>query len=258
MRHVLAVVAILCVAVACSSSDDAGALPSGSAAGAGAGGSAAGAAGASGAGAGGAVAGAAGASAGAGGGGAAGGAGVDDRLFRYLEGRFDSSAQASTDKSYFAIQLLTCRVQAPAQGPLVLYVEQARMDSLTAPYRQRLYVIEPGKDAGTARSRVFEFANPKSVVGLCAHPDQYDPGTVVEERAGCAVSLAWDGAAFHGGTVGKACESSLMGATYATSEVSVRADGLTSWDRGFDGADKQVWGAVKGPYQFVRMTPLAP
>jgi hypothetical protein len=30
----------------------------------------------------------------------------------------------------------------------------------------------------------------------------------------------------------------------------VTANEITSWDRGFDSAGKQVWGATKGPYQF--------
>ena len=30
-------------------------------------------------------------------------------------------------------------------------------------------------------------------------------------------------------------------------------DRLLSWDRGFDAAGKQVWGAEKGPYEFLRV-----
>jgi hypothetical protein len=44
----------------------------------------------------------------------------------------------------------------------------------------------------------------------------------------------------------------MRGASYATSEVVLRDDGLDTWDRGFDDAGKQVWGATKGAYQFRR------
>ena len=57
---------------------------------------------------------------------------------------------------------------------------------------------------------------------------------------------------FAGGTRGEGCESTLMGARYATSEVELRDDGLDSWDRGFNAQGMQVWGATAGAYRFVR------
>ena len=40
--------------------------------------------------------------------------------------------------------------------------------------------------------------------------------------------------------------------SYTTSEVSIEARAITSWDRGFDADGAQVWGAEKGPYVFAR------
>jgi hypothetical protein len=34
--------------------------------------------------------------------------------------------------------------------------------------------------------------------------------------------------------------------------VKVNPEGLTTWDRGFDASGKQVWGSVKGAYEFKR------
>ena len=175
----------------------------------------------------------------------------EERVYRALLGRFDSRAQALRDPRYLAIQLLTCEVAVPDLGPRVMYVEQARADALNAPYRQRLYVVEP--EEGGVRSRVFEFNTPAMVVGLCADPSRADvrPEDVVE-REGCAVHLRADGTRFTGGTRGEGCESTLMGARYATSEVELRDDGLDSWDRGFNAQGTQVWGATAGAYRFVR------
>jgi hypothetical protein len=33
----------------------------------------------------------------------------------------------------------------------------------------------------------------------------------------------------------------------------IKAEELISWDRGWNNADKQVWGAVKGGYHFVKI-----
>ncbi|MEZ4390637.1 MAG: chromophore lyase CpcT/CpeT [Polyangiales bacterium] len=179
---------------------------------------------------------------------------ITARVYAALLGRFDSRAQSIRDPQYFAIQLLTCEISVPDLGPRVMYVEQARMDALDAPYRQRLYVVEA--EEGGVSSRVFEFNNPAMVRGLCADPASADvrPKDLVE-RAGCAVHLRAVGDHFEGGTRGQECESTLMGASYATSEVILRDDGLESWDRGFNSQGRQVWGATAGAYVFQRRAP---
>jgi hypothetical protein len=184
-----------------------------------------------------------------------------ERAFAMLTGRFDSKDQSEHDGEYHAVQLETCEVEAPELGSRVLYVEQALMTKLDAPYRQRLYVVsaEPESE-GVVRSSVYELTKPAAAVHLCASPAPRRfaaSGAILRE--GCAVRLAWSAASqsFSGGTEGSACASSLGGAKYATSSVTLRRDGLESWDRGYDEKAVQVWGAAKGPYRFVRRTPLS-
>jgi hypothetical protein len=176
------------------------------------------------------------------------------RLFRLLTGRFDSSTQAAKDPGFHPVQLVTCEVEAPTLGARVLYVEQAMMATPDKPYRQRLYVVEAA--SGTPDqvvSRVFELADPAAKVGWCDKPA---PRTIepfaTTEKVGCAVTLTLKGDRFVGGTVAKGCASALRGASYTTSEVSVGEGDLTSWDRGYDAGDTQVWGAKDGPYVFDR------
>ena len=189
------------------------------------------------------------------------------RLFAWLEGKFDSSEQAKADKTYFEISLTTCRVELPSIGARVLYIEQAKVGA--APYRQRLYVVE-GVDATTARSRVFEANDPSPLVGLCDAKTRpaLAAGDFVE-RIGCSVEMHWTGAHFEGHTpdarwtgsgfvadpAGVRCPSSLNGASFAMSEVTLERERLRSWDRGFDAKNAQVWGATKGGYEFKRRTP---
>jgi hypothetical protein len=192
---------------------------------------------------------------------------IASRLFAWLEGKFDSSEQAQADETYFAISLTTCRVELPALGARVLYIEQAKVG--VAPYRQRLYVVE-GIDAATARSRVFEANDPSPLVGLCAATAR--PALAAAdfvERVGCSVEMHWTGSRFEGHTsdarwtgsgfeadpAGVRCPSSLNGASFATTETTLERDRLRSWDRGFDAKNEQVWGATKGGYEFKRRTP---
>ncbi len=196
------------------------------------------------------------------------------KLHQWLAGRFDSVDQAKRDTTYREITLAVCEVPAPDLAPSgapgqpvrALYVEQAIMGS--PPYRQRMYLIEP-QTASSARSLVFELANPQKVVGLCDQAKDkraaFRSADVVA-RPGCHVEMhwvgdhfvghtpdaRWDGAAFTKDPDGEKCPSSLEGASYATSNVELRQDTLRSWDQGWDSKNKQVWGATKGPYEFVR------
>ena len=174
-----------------------------------------------------------------------------DKVYQLLQGHFDSSEQAAEDPNYFEISLKMCPVDAPWLGERVLYVEQAVSTRLNEPYRQRLYVIAPlDKDVV---SRVFELANPEEFIGLC----NTETLKVVAEgdasiKSGCEVYLAEQGEGFLGGTAGKGCFSSLNGASYAASDVTLKDGQVTSWDRGYDAQDNQVWGATDGPYQFIK------
>jgi len=177
-----------------------------------------------------------------------------ERVTAWLTGAFDSRAQAAADMRYREISLRICPVELPALGAHTLYVEQAVIGM--APYRQRVYVVDEGGAPGRAVSRVFEMDRPSAVVGLCDSPagKTIAAGGGLVERTGCAVYLTAsdDGTSFTGGTEGKDCESTLQGATYATSEVTLTATTLRSWDRGFNDAGRQVWGATAGPYEFRR------
>lgn len=190
-----------------------------------------------------------------------------ERLFSWLEGTFDSKDQAKTDKAYFEITLTTCRVVLPALGAEVLYVEQARAGA--APYRQRLYLVE-AIDATTARSRVFEPGDTAALVGLCTASKRPElAARDFVERVGCAVEMHWTGDRFEGHTpnarwngtafvddpAGAKCPSQLNGASFASSEVILERERMTSWDRGFDAKGVQVWGATKGGYVFIRRSP---
>ncbi|MFZ9886039.1 MAG: chromophore lyase CpcT/CpeT [Myxococcota bacterium] len=178
-----------------------------------------------------------------------------DLAFEQLTGRFDSSQQAATNPAYFAVQLHTCVIEVPELGERVLYVEQAMAQSLNAPYRQRLYVVRDDETAGAVTSAVYTLVSPERFVGLCRGDEGAALPTALdaEPRSGCDVHLNQVDELFVGATTGKTCESTLSGASYATSEVTMSATEIRSWDRGYDASDKQVWGAVAGPYIFNRL-----
>jgi hypothetical protein len=76
----------------------------------------------------------------------------------------------------------------------------------------------------------------------------------IELKQGCEVVLKRvEKNKFSGSTGDKTCPSELRGASFANSIVTVTKDGIVSWDQGFDKDGKQVWGAEKGGYKFVKI-----
>ena len=177
-------------------------------------------------------------------------------LTRWMTGTFRSAAQAEANPEYFDVRLVMAPIWSERSDGPWLYVEQAIGSALERPYRQRVYHLV---DEGTqVRSEVYALpGEPLDFAGAFSDPDAFAGLTPedLEWRRGCDILLQRSGSAFAGSTVENACESSLRGASFATSEVVVEPDRLTSWDRGFDAQGEQVWGAEAGAYVFDRIAP---
>ena len=174
-------------------------------------------------------------------------------LVELMSGSFNSSAQAKSDTSYFDISLHMCEIWKDKNAHW-LYVEQAVTKNPLKPYRQRVYKVEQISKSRFSSS-VYTIKNQEKWIEKWKNPKDLNLFTEndIDLKNGCAVMLELqkDGT-FKGGTEGTGCESNLRGATYATSKVTISKTILESWDQGFDSKGKQVWGAVKGPYQFVK------
>ncbi|MEM8900194.1 MAG: chromophore lyase CpcT/CpeT [Bacteroidota bacterium] len=176
-------------------------------------------------------------------------------IYGMMTGSFSSEKQAEADSTYYPISLHMYPIWE-ASGEKWLYVEQAMATQQDKPYRQRVYKLEE-IELNRFQSIVYTLKNDSLFVGKWAEPDffnQYDV-SILSEREGCAVVLEKTGEnTFAGSTLDKACGSNLRGASYATSSVTVTPASIKSWDRGFNEADEQVWGAEKGGYIFDRLT----
>lgn len=174
-------------------------------------------------------------------------------LSDWLCGSFSSERQSAIDSAFFDIRLSIHPIWTErADGPW-LYVEQAMAGNVSRPYRQRVYRLRALPDS-TFESAVFTLSDPLRFAGDRSALEKLLPDSL-EEKKGCAVLLSWNPQqkAFVGATGVKTCSSELKGASYATSEVILTADGMKTWDRGYNREGVQVWGAVKGGYQFNRV-----
>jgi len=175
----------------------------------------------------------------------------------YMVGSFSSAKQAAEDPTNFRdIRLEMVQIWPERTDGTWLYVEQAVASTLDKPYRQRVYRLtdNPGNaftsDVYTLPEPALSFAgawqNPAKLAGLSPE--------MLSHKNGCSISLTWHqcGAIFTGTTTGTGCESTLQGASYATSEASISPYGMVTWDRGYDSNGTQVWGATAGGYTFVK------
>jgi CpeT protein len=172
----------------------------------------------------------------------------------WMTGSFSSAAQAeAAPDDYDDIRLVMVPIwEDRADGPW-LYVEQAAEESLDRPYRQRVYHLSEGE--GGPRSAIYTLpGDPLDFVAAWDKPELFAELTPADlsERSGCEIYLSDLGGIYVGSTQGRGCSSSLGDAAYATSEVTISVNKLTSWDRGFDQEGNQAWGATAGPYIFLR------
>lgn len=179
----------------------------------------------------------------------------------YLVGSFDSSQQAAEDPEYRVIVLHMADCwKSRTDGPWI-YVEQAMAEKPEAPYRQRVYKLVALPE-GKVRSDVYELPGPPEEVAKLFAGEWKKPQPLADispddliARDGCSILLTRqpDGS-FVGSTGPMSCPSTLRGAAYATSDVTMTQTVLRSWDRGFNKNGNQVWGATKGAYMFVKKT----
>ena len=171
-----------------------------------------------------------------------------------MSGSYNSSAQALTDSTYLDISMHIYPIWKNKKG-LWLYVEQGMTSKPEKPYRQRIYKIDEIRK-GQFVSRVYKIEDAERFVGKWQDPSFFKKfkEDILSEREGCEVYLNETSlGTYEGSTKNQNCSSKLGGAVYATSHVTITRNSISSWDRGFDSKDNQAWGAVKGPYVFIKI-----
>jgi len=176
-----------------------------------------------------------------------------ETLSALMEGTFSSELQSKTDTSYFNISLIMTPIWGDRTDGKWLYVEQAIASSLDKPYRQRVYHLQhTSKNVFT--SDIYTIKDALSFAGLHTNKLAKDKLTfdLLELKEGCTVTLVKNNNTYEGGTSADKCPSDLRGAKYTTTKITLKKGELYSWDQGFDASGKQVWGATKGGYIFIK------
>lgn len=174
-------------------------------------------------------------------------------LKQYMVGSYSSAAQAARDTSYFNIELEMVRIWLKEKEGIWLYVEQATAARKDKPYRQRIYHLTQ-QDDSTFVSRVCTLDSMHLFMGAYRDIARFGALKPADAKVlpGCDLVLHWRNGHFAGSTHERDCINAWGKATYATSEVVITPERMVSWDRGYNDAGEQVWGAEKGGYEFVK------
>lgn len=174
-------------------------------------------------------------------------------LCEWMTGSFSSAAQAdtSTDPYHYDVRLKMAQIWDDREGGYWLYVEQAYAESQSSPYRQRIYRVFEG-EKGQLMDEIYTFSNAGSYVGSWATPEDFDALTEDDLQLKPECGLYFDRvdeSSFYGSTQGTGCTASIPGVAYITSESTITAEYLTSWDLGYNSSGVIVMGPYS-PYLF--------
>ncbi|MEY3900707.1 MAG: hypothetical protein RL189_13, partial [Pseudomonadota bacterium] len=176
-----------------------------------------------------------------------------------LTGLFDSSSQAIDDSEYLDVSVRHCSVMVtdlPADkrdGRFLALRQSVSTDA--KPYRVRILRVFAGVSEETVRVSSFALNDNSDISELCFKPEAeriISFSQLAEEK--CTTESRLQNSTFVGGTVGDGCPSSRAGAVRMTSELTLDAQGMTTWDRGWTAQGQLAWGPEKGPYIFERVT----
>ena len=181
-------------------------------------------------------------------------------LSSWMTGSFSTAEQAAADTSFLDVNLRIVPIWENRQEGYWFYAEQATSAEKDKPYHQRVYQVSQLNDT-TFQSSVYTIDDPLRFAGAWNEPEplsELSPDSL-NPREGCEIILfARSDSTFTGGTLGDFCESERSGATWMTSIMRVNSDMIYIWERGFDEKGSQVWGAVKGGYEFRRINEEMP
>jgi hypothetical protein len=182
-----------------------------------------------------------------------------------LNGVISSSDHSMADVTYHDVTLTHCKINVNGQpddlkGSHFLYLRQAISLHKANPYRKRIVRVGPNYSTGQVVTTNYRPLRQVAFDGICDLPEEerfVDFSKDVGEPI-CTTYLTRQNNLFVGGTPPEGCPNTRNGAVRATSEVRLGEDWMSSWDRGWNAAGSQVWGATEGPYVFKRFKYGAP
>ena len=178
-------------------------------------------------------------------------------LARYMAGEFENREQAKSDPTWYVhLRLWQYPVPLFTSDSLTLFAEQANVLKLDNPYRQRIIRLQE------RQVQYYMFKDPSSFQGAGRSPERLHTLTPddIEFLPGCTLSVTQHQTNPHNydfqATLPADCRCcfTFRGETYQVSlGFEASSEQFLSYDKGIDPATgKAIWGAMLGPYRFIK------
>ena len=179
----------------------------------------------------------------------------DNREQVYFDERLGVPEQVRLER----LHSIVARVDLPAFGDSVFFVQQSRNNQLTQPHRLRLWSLQPDNEVGAVRMTIYflEFqADSEKYIDAHLNPEvlsQASPDNVVAIE-GCDVFWRREAGQFHGSMQAKACRwrSEEFGQVVSDYQLYLSQDSLWMRDLTLDPQGKQLVGNVDGVFHKLR------
>jgi hypothetical protein len=182
-------------------------------------------------------------------------------LARWMAADFSNQEQAFENPPFFA-HIRVCMRPLPIAllDGVSLFLEQAYDIELNQPYRMRVLKLVAAENRIVIEN--YTVKNEEIYYGASRNLERLKALTAdqLEITTGCDNFVEWTGKSFQGRVEpGKACLVFRKGQqTYLDNEFEITESTFTTVDRGRDPeTDEIVWGAIAGPFQFVRWASFA-
>jgi len=182
-------------------------------------------------------------------------------LASWLAADFSNQKQAFENPPLFA-HIRVCIRPLPYEllNGVSLYLEQAYDIALNEPYRVRILKLVPAEDRIDIEN--YSIDQEKQFYGASRDPQRLKALKTeqIKKLPGCTFITKWTGKSFRGEVEpGKACYVVRKEkTTYLDSFFEIDEHKFISHDKGCDPeTDEQVWGAIAGPFEFVRWASFA-
>jgi hypothetical protein len=190
-------------------------------------------------------------------------------LAQYMAGEFDNQEQAIAEPAWFVhLRLWHYPLELFSEDSITLFAEQANIYTLQNPCRQRLIRLRGNPASSeTLEVQYYSFKQPDSVKGGGQSPQRLQALSVeqVEKLPGCILYVTqkklpsenWPPNSYQ--FIASAPPDARCCFTYQgeTRQVSLGFEAtpeeFLSYDKGVDPkTGRTLWGAIMGPYQFVK------
>ncbi len=186
-------------------------------------------------------------------------------LAQAMSGTFSNERQAIDSPAWFVnLRLWQCPTPLFAEDSITLFLEQANHLKLDQAYRQRL--LRLSEDQDSLVGQYYQFKDFGAWRGCGQAPERLTSRRLadVDPLPGCRVAIR-PGGSFSGGQSGYKAElvpggkcefeyDGKMRQVLVGFEISQSGSELKTFDKGIDPeTGKGLWGALMGPYEFIRL-----